>query len=265
MTALISTNRVLRRRTAQRLAGDEAALVHRVAALLLEYPDDDVLAALPDLRAAVAGLPPNLGEPLARLAGHLAGGDPGQLRADYVATFDHRRRCCLYLTYYAYGDTRKRGVALVELKQAYRAAGLELAAEELPDHLCVLLEFAATGDRVTGIRLLLEHRAGVELLRLALLDVGSPYADALAAVCATLPPLAGEDREAVFRLAAEGPPGEEVGLEPYGPAMTAPAGPPVAAPYGSPLVAPSGPPPAAPPGPPVTAPPTPPAHHGGRP
>jgi len=64
--------------------------------------------------------------------------------------------------------------------------------------------------------LLLEHRAGLELLRLALADHGSPWAGALTAVCSTLPPLRGDEREAVAKLAAEGPPGESVGLEPYG-------------------------------------------------
>jgi nitrate reductase delta subunit len=34
-------------------------------------------------------------------------------------------------------------------------------------------------------------------------------------VCATLPPLGGDDREAVARLAAEGPPDEDVGLDAY--------------------------------------------------
>lgn len=210
-------NRVLRRRAAQRLATDEHALVHRVAALLLDYPDERLLAALPELRRAADGLAEELRGPLQRLIDHLAGRTPREVAADYVATFDHRRRCCLFLTYYAHGDTRNRGVALVSFKQAYRAAGVELAAEELPDHLCVLLEFAATTDREAGYRLLLEHRAGLELLRLALLDARSPWADALVAVCGTLPPLAGDDRAAVARLAAEGPPEESVGLEAYGP------------------------------------------------
>jgi nitrate reductase molybdenum cofactor assembly chaperone NarJ/NarW len=34
-------------------------------------------------------------------------------------------------------------------------------------------------------------------------------------VCATLPPLRGDETDAVRRLAAEGPPEEEVGLTPY--------------------------------------------------
>jgi nitrate reductase molybdenum cofactor assembly chaperone NarJ/NarW len=69
----------------------------------------------------------------------------------------------------------------------------------------------------SGRRLLLEHRAGLELLRLALGDADSKYVQALNAISATLPPLAGADREAVGRLAADGPPREDVGLEPFAP------------------------------------------------
>ena len=44
----------------------------------------------------------------------------------YVETFDLRRRATLELTYYAHGDTRERGMALLRLKKLYRAAGLPL-------------------------------------------------------------------------------------------------------------------------------------------
>jgi nitrate reductase delta subunit len=113
-------------------------------------------------------------------------------------------------------------MALLQFKHLYRRAGLTLSDAELPDHLAVVLEFTATGDAVRGERLLHEHRAGVELIRLALEEVGSPYAAVLQAVCATLPPVAAADREAVLRLAREGPPTEEVGLDPYGSAPFAP-------------------------------------------
>lgn len=210
-------NRVARARAAQGLATREAAVAHRVAALLLEYPTTELAGLLPGLRAAVDELPARLSGPLSRTLEHVAGTEPTVLAAQYVETFDLRRRCSLYLTYYAYGDTRRRGVALVEFKQAYREAGMELADDELPDHLAVVLEFASTPDqgaREAGMRLLLAHRAGLELLRLALADAGSPWAGAVEAVCATLPPLDGDERTAVARLAAEGPPGEEVGLDP---------------------------------------------------
>ncbi len=190
-------------------------VVCQVAGLVLDYPDEALLARLPALHAAVSVLPEPVAGALRGVLDHLAGASPGELQAAYVRTFDLNRRACLYLTYYSYGDTRQRGVALLKVKNAYRRAGLELAADELPDHLGVVLEFAATADLDAGTTLLLEYRAGLEVLRLALVDAGSPYAGALGAVCATLPPLVGEERAAVARLAAEGPPEESVGLEPY--------------------------------------------------
>ena len=205
-------------RAARRTKGFDArqrAIVHRVAGLVLDYPTQDLIALLPDLRIAIARVPDPARSALAGVLDHLASTPLGQLAVNYVEAFDMRRRACLYLTYYGHGDTRQRGVALLSFKQAYRAAGLELTDEELPDHLCVLLEFTATQDPVVGVRLLLEHRAGLEGLRLALIDAGSPYAGALVAVCSTLPPLVGDERAAVARLAAEGPPDESVGLEPY--------------------------------------------------
>jgi nitrate reductase delta subunit len=192
------------------MSRDVRALTHRIAALLLEYPTAELVAQVPDLRAVA---PTRVLDPL---LDHLERTPLPSLTAEYVDTFDLRRKICLHLTYYAYGDTRERGMALLAFKRTYRAAGLEVGPDELPDHLCVVLEFSATGDVEAGTRLLLEHRAGLELLRLALVDRGSPWAAALTAVCSTLPPLRGDEREAVARLAAEGPPGEQVGLEPYG-------------------------------------------------
>ena len=195
----------------------EHQVTWQAASLLLSYPDERLFEYVRLLRAAVAKLPDAQSTPLARFLDHVAATPLLELAADYVATFDHQRRCCLYLTYYAHGDTRKRGMALLAFKNAYRVAGLELDSDELPDHLAVVLEFAATTDPTVGRQLLLDHRAGIELLRLALEAAPSPYADVLRAVTATLPPLAGNERDAVARLAADGPPVEQVGLQPFGP------------------------------------------------
>jgi nitrate reductase delta subunit len=187
------------------------------ASLLLGYPDDDLLARLPAVRQATEALDGPVGEHLRRFVATLGTSTPQQVAAAYVDTFDHTRRCCPYLTYYAYGDTRRRGMALLRFKQEYRAAGLELTEDELPDHLAVVLEFGATADADAALRLLGEHRAGLELLRLALRDKGSAYADVVEAVCLTLPSVDTRDADAVARLAAEGPPAEEVGLQPFAP------------------------------------------------
>jgi nitrate reductase delta subunit len=132
----------------------------------------------------------------------------------YVSVFDTRRRCCLYLTWWSDGETRRRGASLAALKQRYRAAGVELGSSELPDFLPVVLEYAALTDLADGLALLQEHRAGVELLRLALLDAGTPYAAVLEAVCSLLPGPSPADVAAAKALARTGPPSEQVGLEP---------------------------------------------------
>ena len=62
---------------------------------------------------------------------------------------------------------------------------------------------------------MLDHRAGLELLRLSLADLSSPWAALIDAVTQTLPALRGDERDAVRRLAAQGPPEEEVGLAPF--------------------------------------------------
>jgi nitrate reductase molybdenum cofactor assembly chaperone NarJ/NarW len=203
------------RRPRPALPPDQLTVVWQSVSLLLDYPDEQTLARTGLVRSAAMTLPTAIGDFLRSFLDHLQSTPLAELQADYVETFDTRRRCNLFLTYFAHGDTRKRGLALLRFKQTYLASGFELDPAELPDHLCVVLEYAATVDRVRGRDLLLDHRAGLELLRLSLWDTGSPWASLLDAVTATLPPLGGDERDAVRRLAAEGPPEEEVGLAPF--------------------------------------------------
>ena len=210
----------LRRRKADAPTDESAQrdqrMVWRIAALLIDYPTERILEMLDELKAAVVSLPAPAGTALASFLTEIRPWPPMQLATHYVETFDLRRRHCLHLTYYAYGDTRKRGMALLRFKHAYRAAGVTLGEHELPDHLAVVLEFASTVDPVAGRRLLVEYRPVIELLRQSLCEAGSPYAAVLDAVCATLPELNVADRRRVAELAAQGPPEEQVGLEPFG-------------------------------------------------
>ncbi|WP_353950215.1 nitrate reductase molybdenum cofactor assembly chaperone [Knoellia sp. S7-12] len=203
------------RRPNPTLPPDQLTIVWQSVSLLLDYPDQDLLGRTGLLRSASHGVPATIGDSIRAFLDHLEATPLPALQADYVETFDTRRRCNLFLTYFAHGDTRKRGMALLRFKQTYLRAGFELDDAELPDHLCVVLEFAATVDQGLGRDLMLDHRAGLELLRISLRDLGSPWASLIDAVTATLPPLRGEERDAVRRLAAEGPPEEEVGLAPF--------------------------------------------------
>lgn len=191
---------------------------------LLRYPGPDVAGARDELAAEVSALP--RGPARTALERFHAGwtGDQTALAARYVETFDLRRRASLHLTYYAHGDTRERGMALLRLKKLYRAAGLPMESAELPDHLTVMLAFAALAPAGHGEALLAQQRPAIELLRLSLHDIDSPYAHVLDAIAAGLPPLSVTERGEVARLAREGPPDEAVGLEPYGPPEAMPTG-----------------------------------------
>jgi nitrate reductase molybdenum cofactor assembly chaperone NarJ/NarW len=208
----------------KRRRADPPPMPWALLSFLLRYPDPDMTAARNEIAGEVSGLPDGpVREALERF---LAGwtGDQTALAAGYVETFDLRRRASLYLTYYAHGDTRERGMALLRLKKLYRAAGLPMESDELPDHLTVMLAFAALAPEGHGEALLAEHRPAIELLRLSLHDLSSPYAHVLDAIAAGLPALSVTERSEVARLAREGPPEEAVGLEPYGPPEAMPEG-----------------------------------------
>ncbi|MCS6710864.1 nitrate reductase molybdenum cofactor assembly chaperone [Brachybacterium sp. EF45031] len=186
------------------------------ASWLLGYPDADLFDRIPALRTLVDSLPEVTRGPLTSTLDALVQGDALKLQERYVDTFDTRRRGCLYLTYFSQGDTRRRGMALVRIKQDFRAGGVDVSDTELPDYLPMVLEFAAAHDAARGAKILRDNRPGLELLRLHLADISSSWHGAVGAVCATLPPLDADDREAVLRLAAEGPAEETVGLDGYG-------------------------------------------------
>jgi nitrate reductase delta subunit len=188
----------------------------KLASVLLQYPTSALFTGLDELDRAAAGTSPKASrEAFAGFLGWLRATDPSAVAEHYVATFDLRRRCALYLTYYRYGDTRKRGMSLLAFKNSYRSAGYVPADQELPDYLPMVLDFAALTPR--GTALLHAHRADLELLRRALHQAQTPYAGLLDAVCTQLHGLGRRELALVHKAWEEGPPREDVGLEPFAP------------------------------------------------
>ncbi|WP_328471552.1 nitrate reductase molybdenum cofactor assembly chaperone [Actinoplanes sp. NBC_00393] len=190
------------------------AVAARAASLLLRYPDDGVMDALPLVVDALPGMPADVAEQLRPVAEHRAGTEIGRLRREYVDLFDFRRRCCLHLTYYTCGDTRKRGEALAGFAGTFKAAGFEVVGGELPDYLPAVLDLAAADD--SGWRLLRDNRVGLDLLVQSLDRDRSVYRHAVEAVRRLLPAPSSRDLSAAAHLARTGPPAEQVGLQPFG-------------------------------------------------
>ncbi|MBF0723609.1 nitrate reductase molybdenum cofactor assembly chaperone [Sanguibacter inulinus] len=196
-----------------------------LCSVLLGYPDEALYADLDLLGEAVAALPASA--PAAHLAVFwraFTGQTPAQARAHYVETFDLRRRSSLFLSYYLHGDTRQRGMALLSLKQRYRACGFTPEEGELPDYLPMVLEFASRAGTGAGEGVLRAHRPGIELIRRSLADRGSWYQEILEAVSVLLGPVSDRHRTEADQLASSGPPSDDAGLEiaamPYGSGWT---------------------------------------------
>jgi nitrate reductase molybdenum cofactor assembly chaperone NarJ/NarW len=190
-------------------------LVWQAASLLLAYPDGGQTERLHTADELLDHVGGNAGTLLRQAVSALRERDPMAAATDYVETFDMRRRATMYLTYWTAGDTRNRGREMLRFAGAYREAGVEPPRAEAPDHLPVVLEFAATVDPEAGRRLLTEHRVPIDVLRDALAAADSPYRSVIAAVCETLPAATDQELRRAERLANAGPPAEAVGLQPF--------------------------------------------------
>lgn len=197
---------------AQEISDAHKRVVRMACSLLLDYPDEDLPRELDCVRAELPGLPARVAEPLATFCDIASSMELRALQSLYVETFDQKRRCALGLTYYEHGDTRSRGQAIIGFKELLRRAGFETARRELPDHLPLVLEFAAQDLTGAGENLLQANRHGVEVVRSALRAAESPWALILEALVLTLPEPSDEVVAAYRKLVSQGPPTELVGV-----------------------------------------------------
>jgi nitrate reductase delta subunit len=175
---------------------EPARLTLRALARLLAYPDAALRAQVPvlldALRSEGALGRARLAE-LEALCEQLASHDSYALEARYVETFDRGHQTSLHLFEHVHGDSRERGPALLDLRQTYAQAGLLLDADELPDHLGVVLEYASTQPPQLAREFLGELTHILNAVFTALVQRGSPYASVVAAVLE----VAGERAQAV--------------------------------------------------------------------
>jgi nitrate reductase molybdenum cofactor assembly chaperone NarJ/NarW len=132
-------------------------IVFKALSALLAYPRETMLAALPEIAAIIERpgvLPAPQRKALHELIDELATSDPIDQQERYVALFDRGRATSLHLFEHVHGESRERGTAMVDLKQVYARAGLQLRGGELPDYLPALLEFASLRPRAESIEML---------------------------------------------------------------------------------------------------------------
>jgi len=121
-------------------------ILYKILSTLLEYPDQDLLDALPEIRAALVqeqSISEIEQSTLERFISVMEANRLIELQADYVQSFDLTPEHSLHLTHHLFGDEKGRGPALIDLSEYYKDYGLQCDAGELPDYLPMILEFAA--------------------------------------------------------------------------------------------------------------------------
>lgn len=155
---------------------DDSRQVFKVMSLLLQYPGSDLIEALPEIEEAIVAWPPTeVRGQCTRFVAYLQAVPLDKLQIEYTARFDFDPSTCLNLTFHECGDSRKRGSALVRLKEFYKSAGYEVSTSELPDFLPLVLEFLAICPKETCDELLGHYGTYISALAVRLKDRGSPY------------------------------------------------------------------------------------------
>ena len=107
-------------------------LIDVISSRLLMYPDEQLVDELDLIKKGVASIPPDVRVHFDRYFAETDDKTLLEQQEKYVAVFDLKRRCCLYLTYYLNGDTRMRGMALVGSRRRTHATVLPVTPVNSP-------------------------------------------------------------------------------------------------------------------------------------
>jgi len=172
--------------------------IYKLLSVLLEYPDQELLDNLPEVRTILdksSEIDANEKVALQKFIDYLTSKSLTELQVDYVNTFDSIPEHSLHLTHHLFGDEsdRNRGPALIDLSEMYKEYGVELSTNELPDYLPLILEFTAQMDDNEAMVFLSDVNKVLGALASNLTKAESPYAALISIV---------ESRATLTRLAA---------------------------------------------------------------
>ena len=172
--------------------------IYKVLSALLEYPEEELIENLPEIRTVVdesTDLDAEEKASLRKFIDYLLSMSLTEVQAAYVNTFDSIPEHSLHLTHHLFGDEsdRNRGPALIDLGEMYKEYGVKMVTNELPDYLPLLLEFTSYLDDSEATVFLADVNKVLNILADNLDKAGSPYAALLSII---------KSRATLTRLAA---------------------------------------------------------------
>ncbi len=154
-------------------------MLYRMLSKLLDYPDEGLAGVLWEIRSrarSVDEMDDHERGVVEKFVDYLESLALTESQAAYVMTFDMVPEHSLHLTHHLFGDDKNRGPALIDLTEFYKEYGLELAANELPDFLPLVLEFADQLDEEEARMFLSQWTKVLKVLAGNLEENKSPYA-----------------------------------------------------------------------------------------
>lgn len=172
--------------------------IYKILSTLLEYPEQELLDNLPEIRQLVdesTDIDATEKVTLSKFLDYFVSKSLIEIQADYVKTFDLTPEHSLHLTHHLFGDEsdRDRGPALIDLGEMFKDYGVKTVTNELPDYLPLILEFASYLDGNEATVFLSDVNKVLSLLTANLTKAESPYAAPLSII---------ESRATLTRLAA---------------------------------------------------------------
>ena len=163
---------------------------YKVLSLLLSYPQAEwvneleLMENLLDDEEAING---KARQQLAELFHSLRTESLLELEQNYVATFDRNPSHSLHLFEHIHGESRDRGMAMVNLIEEYRKHGLDMDGDELPDFVPLFLEYLSQLPDQDALNMLGETVDVMALIGRKLKGNNSPYHQVFAVLEAISP------------------------------------------------------------------------------
>ena len=153
---------------------DEYRQVLKIAAYLLEYPDESWRAEFDEYRAAASELSTaQFRDVFKDYFDYVEQLGAKEYEQQYVRKFDFSQNTNLYLTTHNRTDFGKQANEMHEYKTLFLENGYDLQ-KELPDYLPALLELAATVEQSAARKILAKAHDKLELLRERFIEAKLP-------------------------------------------------------------------------------------------
>ncbi|WP_186577035.1 nitrate reductase molybdenum cofactor assembly chaperone [Aquibacillus kalidii] len=145
-----------------------------MASRLLSYPSNEDREIILDGMAEIE-VPKDLRVKLEEAVDTVCRVSLPELQETYVETFDLKEKLGLYLSAHEFGDSPKRGAALIKLQKIINQAGYEREEGELADYIPMLYEFLAVSGETADSERLFKRLSCVTQRILNHLTDDSPY------------------------------------------------------------------------------------------